>query len=90
MFLHRKKGYRLSRLQKGCHLPNSPWAEIIKLFPARDSSVSDIPAVDGKIASLFYSVGCDHPGIAAEKTTNKENVEAEDLSQKISLRSAFI
>jgi hypothetical protein len=37
--------------QPGCHLPNSPWAGIIKLFPARESLVSDIP--DGKIANLF-------------------------------------
>ncbi len=30
-----------------------------KLFPARGSLVSDIPASDGKIANLFYSVvGC--------------------------------
>jgi hypothetical protein len=28
----------------------------IKLFPARESLVSDIPAGDGKITSLFYSV----------------------------------
>jgi hypothetical protein len=30
----------------------------IKLFPARDSLVSGIPAGDGKIAKLFYSVEC--------------------------------
>ncbi len=29
---------------------------IIKLFPARESLVSDIPAGDGKSAILFYSV----------------------------------
>jgi hypothetical protein len=29
----------------------------IKLFPARESLVSDIPAGDGKIGNLFYSVG---------------------------------
>jgi hypothetical protein len=29
---------------------------IIKLFPARESLVSDIPAWDGKIANLSYSV----------------------------------
>jgi hypothetical protein len=33
--IHCKKGYRFSRLQPGCHLPNSPWRGIIKLFPAR-------------------------------------------------------
>ncbi len=30
---------------------------LIKLFPSRESLVSDIPAWDGKMASLFYSVG---------------------------------
>ncbi len=34
--------------------PNSPWPEIIKFFPARESLVSDIPAGDGK--TFFYSV----------------------------------
>ncbi len=38
-----KKVYRISRPPPGCHLPNS----------ARESLVSDIPAGDGKIASLF-------------------------------------
>ncbi len=37
----------------GCHWPNSFWAGIIKLFQARDSLVSDIPAGDGKINNLF-------------------------------------
>jgi hypothetical protein len=36
--------------------PSSPWPGIIKLFLARESLVSDIPAGDGKIAELFYSV----------------------------------
>jgi hypothetical protein len=36
--------------------PKSPWQGIIKLFPARESLVSDIPARDGKIDNLFYSV----------------------------------
>ncbi len=31
-------------------------AGITKLFPARDSLVSDIPAGDGKIAKLFFHV----------------------------------
>jgi hypothetical protein len=34
-------------------LPNSPWAGIINLFPARKSLVSDIPAGDGETANLF-------------------------------------
>ncbi len=51
----------------GCHFPNSPWPAIIKLFPARESLVSDIPELfpareslvrdipvgDGKTANLF-------------------------------------
>ncbi len=32
------------------------WPGIIQLFPARESLISDIPAGDGKIANLFYSV----------------------------------
>jgi hypothetical protein len=36
--------------------PNSPWPGIIRLFPARESLVSDIPAGDRKNAKLFYSV----------------------------------
>jgi hypothetical protein len=36
---------------------NSPWPGIIKLFPALESLVSDIPAGGGKISNLFYSVG---------------------------------
>jgi hypothetical protein len=35
----------------------STWPVIIKLFPARESLVSDIPAGDGKIANFFYSAG---------------------------------
>ncbi len=48
-----KKGQRHSRPQPGCHLPNSPWAVIIKLFPPREILVSDIPAGDGSVANLF-------------------------------------
>ncbi len=32
-----KKGYRFSRPRPGCHLSNSPWPRIIKLFPATES-----------------------------------------------------
>ncbi len=39
--------------QPGCHLPNSPWPEIFKLFRARESLVSDILAGDGKTTKLF-------------------------------------
>ncbi len=34
----------------------SLWPGIIKLFHARESLVSDIPAGDGKMYALFYSV----------------------------------
>ncbi len=51
-----KKGYIFSRPQPGCHKPNSPWQGIIKLFPVRESLVSNIPAGDGKTITLFYSV----------------------------------
>jgi hypothetical protein len=53
------------RPQPGCHLPNSLWPEIIKkLFPARESLVSDVPARDGKIENFFlYSV---HSGVESK------------------------
>jgi hypothetical protein len=51
-----KKGLPFSRPQPGCHLPNSPWTGIIYLFPSRESFVSDIPAGDGKIVHLFFTV----------------------------------
>ncbi len=44
-----KKGYRFSCPQPGCHWPHSLWPGKIKLFPARESLVSDIPAGDAKI-----------------------------------------
>ncbi len=40
-----KKGSRFSHTQTGCHWPNSHWP-----------GISDIPAEDGKISNLFYSV----------------------------------
>jgi hypothetical protein len=51
-----KKVYRFSRPQPGCHLQNSPWTEIFKLFPSRQSLVHDTPAGDGKMANLFFTV----------------------------------
>ncbi len=52
-----KKGWRQSRPQPGCHLPNSSWARIILLIiPAQGELVSDILAGDGNFAILFYSV----------------------------------
>ncbi len=44
--------------QAGCHLPNSSWTGIIKLFPSRDSLVSDIPPGDGKMPNLFLQCIC--------------------------------
>jgi len=35
------------------NLPKSPWAEIIKLFPLRETLVSDIPAEDRNIEKFF-------------------------------------
>jgi hypothetical protein len=37
----------------GCQSPNSPWPGIIKLFPARERLVSDIPDRNGKIVNPF-------------------------------------
>jgi hypothetical protein len=53
-----KKDYCFSRPQPASRRrePNSPWPGITKLFPARESSFSDIPAGDGKNDNLFYSV----------------------------------
>jgi hypothetical protein len=52
-----KKGYRFSRPQPGCHVPNSTWPEINKLFPPRESLVSGILAGDGK-SLTFFTVWC--------------------------------
>ncbi len=45
----------VSRVKKvsGFHLPNSPWPRFTKLFLARESLVSDIPAGDGKPLTFF-------------------------------------
>ncbi len=48
-----KKSLRFSSPQSWCQLPNSSWPGRIKLFPARESLVSDIPAGEKKIAYLF-------------------------------------
>jgi hypothetical protein len=53
--VHCKKGYRFSRPQPGCHLPNTHWTGIFKLFPARESLVNDIPLGTGKTITFFYS-----------------------------------
>jgi hypothetical protein len=44
---HCKKGYRFSRPQAGCHLPNSV------IIPGQGEFLSDIPAGDGENANLF-------------------------------------
>ncbi len=54
--MHCKKRLMIFPFQPGCHLPNSPWPGKIKLFPARESLVNDIPARDGKTVNFFYSV----------------------------------
>jgi hypothetical protein len=51
-----KKDERFSCPQTGGPEPNSPWPGIIKLFLARESLVSDIPAGDGNSLTFFYSV----------------------------------
>ncbi len=43
---------------------SSPWPGIIKLVPAWESLVSDIPAGDGKTANLFCSVERRGSGVA--------------------------
>ncbi len=54
-YLPCKKRFAFSRPQPECHLPNSPWRGIIKLFPARESLFSGILPGNGKIDNLFYS-----------------------------------
>jgi hypothetical protein len=49
---HQKRRLTVFPSPAGCHVPNSPWPGI-KLLPARESLVSDIPAGDGKTANLF-------------------------------------
>jgi hypothetical protein len=43
--------------------PSPAGMSLTKLFPARESLVSDIPAGDGKIINLFYSVAGTRAGI---------------------------
>jgi hypothetical protein len=61
LLLHCKKGYRYSCPQPGCHLKLS-LPGMIKLFPARESLVCDIPAVDGKTGNLFLQCNQALPG----------------------------
>jgi hypothetical protein len=41
--------FSFSRPKPGCHLPNTSWPEIIKLFLARESLVSDSRLGAGKM-----------------------------------------
>jgi hypothetical protein len=46
---------------------------MIKLFPARESLVSDIPAGDGKIGNIFYSYVSINFLAYIKLVTNSEN-----------------
>jgi hypothetical protein len=48
-----KKDYRFSRPKPGYHQPNYHRPGKIKIFPARESLVSDVPPGDRKTANLF-------------------------------------
>jgi hypothetical protein len=76
--VHCKKGWQFSRPQPGCHLlvPNSSWLGILKLFLARESLVSDIPARDGKIANFFTVY-------KRTKTAQKDPENREDRAKKV-------
>jgi hypothetical protein len=67
-----KKDYRIFHPQPGCHLPNSPWRGIIKIFLARESLVSDIPSGDGKMANLFLQC-MQYEGVNSAWTQRKGN-----------------
>jgi hypothetical protein len=49
-----KKGCRFSRPQQECHLPNSHWAGIIKLFLSRESVTTRLGT--GKPPTFSYIV----------------------------------
>jgi len=51
--VHRKKRLAKFSAPARMSLTKLSWAVIIKLFPPRESLVSDIPAGDGNIANLF-------------------------------------
>jgi hypothetical protein len=56
--VHCKKRFAILLSPAGMYVTNQtlPWPEIIQLFPARESLVSDIQAEDGKIGNLFFTV----------------------------------
>ena len=47
-------------------MPNSPWPGTIKIFPAREILVSDVPAGDEKIVNLFLQ--CTLPSLRSPST----------------------
>jgi hypothetical protein len=51
--MHCKKGWQFFHPQQGCHLPNSPWPKIIKLFPVSESLVSTSRLGTGKPLTFF-------------------------------------
>ncbi len=51
-----KKGSEFPVFNQYVTYQNSPWPGITKLFPARESLVSDIPAGDGKIDNIFFTM----------------------------------
>jgi hypothetical protein len=80
------------KTQPECHKPNSPWPGITKLFPARESSVNDIPNGYGKIDNLFlqcsYFLDPNEPGNISE--TKKELSEQYRLLDVINLSKKHI
>jgi hypothetical protein len=54
-----KKAFRYFRPQPGCHLPNSPWAGIIKydvIIPAQGEFGKRHPGWGGNIEKIFFYV----------------------------------
>jgi hypothetical protein len=62
-------------------LTNFPWPGINKLVPARDSLVSDIPAGDGNIITLFVTVYVSGYLISSFKSTERNKWQANVLTR---------
>ncbi len=56
VYITEKKRLSIFPSPAGMSLTKLFLAGVIKLFPARESLISDIPAGDGKMDILFYSV----------------------------------
>ncbi len=54
--------------QPGCHLPDSPWPGKKKLFPTRESLVSDIPPGWGRENRLPFFTVCDRTSLGGNGT----------------------